>query len=173
MHWTVRKASVSDVDKLALIGSASFLETFAGLLDGDAIVAHCQREHSPEAYAHYLAVGAYAWLAETEPGGAPVGFSLVGATALPGSRPDGSDLELKRIYALSRFHGSGMGAELMRRATSLAVETGARRLLLGVYAGNSRAQAFYQKNGFERIADRQFRVGDRDYEDIVFARTLA
>jgi ribosomal protein S18 acetylase RimI-like enzyme len=170
--WDLREASPADINSLALIGSATFLETFAGILDGEAIVAHCKREHSAEAYARYLAGGAYAWLAETQLGNAPVGFSLVGGTDLPGSKPDGTDLELKRIYTLLRFHGSGMGAELMRRAITRAKESGARRLLLGVYAGNSQAQAFYQKNGFERIADRKFRVGDREYEDIVFARTL-
>jgi ribosomal protein S18 acetylase RimI-like enzyme len=97
----------------------------------------------------------------------------MGATDLPGSDPGGADLELKRIYALSRFHGSGMGAQLMLCAVEAARERGARRLLLGVYAGNERAQAFYAKSGFKRIADRRFRVGDRDYDDIVFARALA
>jgi RimJ/RimL family protein N-acetyltransferase len=42
-----------------------------------------------------------------------------------------------------------------------------------VYAGNQRARAFYAKSGFRHIANRRFRVGDRDYDDIVFARPLA
>jgi ribosomal protein S18 acetylase RimI-like enzyme len=49
----------------------------------------------------------------------------------------------------------------------------ARRLLLGVYAGNERAIAFYRKQGFAPIAKRLFKVGDRDYDDIVFAMPIA
>jgi ribosomal protein S18 acetylase RimI-like enzyme len=157
---------------LALIGAATFLETFAGVLEGSAILTHCSREHSAQAYRRYLEGGACAWLAETKAGGAPVGFALVGTTDLPGSEPGGADLELKRIYTLSRFHGSGMGFHLMLCAVDAAREQGASRLLLGVYAGNERAQAFYAKNGFQRIADRRFRVGDQEYDDIVFARAL-
>lgn len=69
----------------------------AGLLDGDAIVAHCEGEHCPAAYARYFQAGASA---------------------------------------------------------------------------NHRALAFYSKNGFVRIAVRDFRVGDRDYDDTVLAKSL-
>lgn len=172
MTWQVRAASGADADGLALVGSATFLETFAGVLEGSAIIEHCKREHSPAAYLAYLEHGACAWLAETALGQAPVGFALLGATDLPGSEPGGADLELKRIYTLPKFHGGGMGARLMECALDEARRRGARRLLLGVYAGNDRAMAFYAKNGFDRIAQRRFRVGDRDYDDIVFAHAL-
>lgn len=172
MDWAVRSAGISDAGRLALVGGATFLETFAGLLEGDAVVEHCQREHSPQAYRTYLSAGAQAWLVEVEAGRAPIGFSLLGRTDLPGSVPDGSDIELKRIYTLSRFHGAGIGAELMKRAIAHAEQKGFRRLLLGVYAANARAQAFYAKHGFTRIADRQFRVGAHLYDDVVLARPL-
>ncbi|CAM3302802.1 GNAT family N-acetyltransferase [Sphingomonas antarctica] len=82
------------------------------------------------------------------------------------------DVELKRIYALSRFHGSGIGTALMEYAVSAATESGARRLLLGVFAQNHRAIAFYRKKGFEQLATRKFNVGGTDYDDVVLARQL-
>jgi ribosomal protein S18 acetylase RimI-like enzyme len=167
---TVRAASIDDADALALVGAATFLETFAGILDGGAIVAHCMREHSGAAYRRYLEGGAEAWLAEAGSGRAPVGYALLGACALPGTA--GGDLELKRIYVLPRFHGAGVGAALMRRAVARATQRGARRLLLGVYADNERALSFYARSGFDHVADRLFRVGDRDYADKVLARAL-
>jgi GNAT superfamily N-acetyltransferase len=172
MEWQVRPASIEDADRLALIGAATFLETFAGLLDGAAIVAHCAGEHSAGAYRAYLLADGAAWLAEAADGGAPIGFALLGPTALPGSNPDGSDVELKRIYTLSRVHGSGIGGALMQHAAEEAIRRGARRLLLGVYAGNARALAFYAKQGFEPVARRQFQVGERYYDDIVLAKVL-
>ena len=87
---------------------------------------------------------------------------------LPGAQ-DG-DIELKRIYALSRVHGTGIGLALMNAAIGASGK--ARRLLLGVYAGNARAISFYRKNGFEKIADRQFNVGGKFYDDTVLARLL-
>jgi ribosomal protein S18 acetylase RimI-like enzyme len=94
------------------------------------------------------------------------------SSSLPGTDPGGGDLELKRIYVLSRFHGSGVGPGLLREVTERARQRQARRLLLGVYAGNERAIAFYKKNGFEPVANRLFRVGDKDYDDVVLGKPL-
>lgn len=172
VDWQLRQASKTDVDRLALIGAATFLETFAGILDGSAIIAHCAREHSPQAYERYLEKGAIAWLAEVMPGGAPVAFALLAEADIPGTAPDGSDLELKRIYALSRMHGSGVGHALLTEAVEHASHRSARRLLLGVYAHNARALAFYARQGFGQIGERKFQVGDKEYDDLVLARKL-
>jgi GNAT superfamily N-acetyltransferase len=155
-----------------LVGAATFLETFAGVLEGSAIVEHCRKEHSSAAYLRYLGSGGTVWLAEAGKGDAPIGFALLGSSLLPGTNPDGSDLELKRIYSLSRFHGTGVGMALMRLVVEHATRAAAHRLVLGVYAGNSRAIAFYGKQGFTPIARRRFQVGPRDYDDIVFAKPL-
>src|SRR3546814_14974995 len=75
--WTIREAGESDAPALALIGAATFLETFAGIIDGAAILGHCAAQHSAAAYRDHLAAGARAWLAEALPGGAPIGFALI------------------------------------------------------------------------------------------------
>lgn len=167
--WTIREAGTDDAAALALIGAATFLETFAGILDGDAIVGHCAAQHSEAAYRAHLAAGAHAWIAEARPGGAPIGFALVGKPDLAAAEE--GDIELKRIYSLSRFHGTGLGAALMAQALEAA--SGCRRLLLGVYARNERALAFYRKQGFADLGTRQFNVGGKLYDDFVLARPLA
>jgi ribosomal protein S18 acetylase RimI-like enzyme len=170
MEWTIRDASPGDIDGLALVGGATFLETFAGIIDGSAIVAHCQREHSIAAYQRLLDGGYRAWLAVAPPGDAPIGFVLLGPPNLPGAT-DG-DLEIKRIYVLSRFHGGGPGPALMQRAVDEAIRLNAKRILLGVYRHNERALLFYRKNGFAPIGERLFRAGDRECEDLVLAKPL-
>ena len=155
---------------MALIGAATFLETFAGVLDGSAIVDHCLKEHSPERYARLFDKGASGWLASVEPGGAPIGFAILAPADLPNMIA--GDIELKRIYALARFHGTGVGPAMLQRAIAAAKSGLAKRLLLGVYAGNSRAIAFYKKNGLSPIASRKFHVGGTDYDDIVLALDL-
>ena len=168
---SVRRATPADVPALSLVGSATFLETFAGVLNGADIVAHCVAEHSAAVY-DTLLTGADAaiWLAESLQGGAPVGYAVLDRAKLPGAELD--DLEIKRIYLLERFHGTGVGARLMSEALNEAKRRGARRALLGVYAKNHRALAFYAKHGFTRIGERHFTVGANTYFDHVLAREL-
>ncbi len=42
----VRPCTAADAETLALVGAATFLQTFAGVLDGAAVVAHCAAAHS-------------------------------------------------------------------------------------------------------------------------------
>ncbi|MDJ0979204.1 MAG: GNAT family N-acetyltransferase [Erythrobacter sp.] len=162
----VRPASAGDAGRLSLISNATFLETFAGQIAGEALMAHCATKHTPDFLAGLLANGAKAWLAELDD--APVGYALLTPPELDAAQQ--GDIELKKIYVLSRFHGGGLARDLLSAA--LAGAAGHRRLLLGVKADNARAIAFYEKHGFERIGTRRFDVGGKLYDDFVFARDL-
>lgn len=169
---TCRRARPGDEQALALVGAATFLETFAGILDGAAIVEHCRKAHAPAQYAAWLADARCAlWLAEAAPGRTPVGYAVVAPADLP-TADAGRDLELKRIYLLGRFQGGGTGGRLLQHAIAHASAAGAARLLLGVYAGNLAAQAFYRRKGFVHLADRVFQVGGKGYEDHVMGLQL-
>ena len=82
------------------------------------------------------------------------------------------DLELKRIYLLSKFQGGGNGKQMMNTAVEHAANAGARRLLLGVYAKNHKAIRFYEHMGFEVVGTRQFNVGGRDYDDRILSKRI-
>ncbi len=170
---SVRRAQLGDEDALSLVGQATFLETFAGVLDGSAIVAHCYAAHSPARYREWLEdPGSRLWLAETEVGKAPIGYAVLSSPALPGADP-AHDLELKRIYLLARYQGGGLGKQLLASAIEHARLAGAARLLLGVYAGNAGAISFYGRQGFKQFAIRKFNVGGRDYDDHVLSLGLS
>ena len=168
----LRRANHQDAERLAHIGAATFLETYVELIEGNAMVSHCTHQHSPAVYAKYLADPACSvWLAEYAATGAPVGYAVNCPPDLPIPIEPG-DVELKRIYVLSRFHGSGTGPRLIEAAVEDARQRGAPRLLLGTYEDNQRAIAFYRKSGFEHAGTRQFQVGDKVFDDIVLARRL-
>ncbi len=80
------------------------------------------------------------------------------------------DIELEKVFLLSRFHGSGIARDLVDAAKAGA--RGHQRLLLGVKDDNRRAIAFYTKQGFRKIATRRFDVGGTLYDDVVLAREL-
>jgi ribosomal protein S18 acetylase RimI-like enzyme len=169
----LRECTVADASTLALIGAATLLESFAGLVPGDALVAHCLKSHIPAAYSALLEQPkTRAWLAEAPPGRAPVGYAILTAPDFPSGIAQDGDLELRRIYSFSRFHGGGTGRRMMDLAIAGARQQHAPRLLLGVHPENKRAIAFYRKNGFVQIGLRKFPVGSSLIEDPVFALKL-
>lgn len=99
-----------------------------------------------------------------------IGYSVLTPPDLPGAIE--GDIELRRIYLLSRFQGGGMGRRLMEAAVQEAGDRRFRRLLLGVYGENHRALAFYRRMGFAEIGTREFWVGTKCCSDFVLARTL-
>lgn len=171
-HITIRRAQPGDEDALALVGQATFLDTFAGILEGPAIIAHCQSAHSAAKYRSWLAdPDAAIWIAQAGTGHAPIGYAVLATPDLPLADP-ATDLELKRIYLLGRFHGGGIGKRLLDGAVMHARAVGAARVLLGVYQGNSAALAFYRRQGFASFTTRQFNVGGRLYDDQVMRLVL-
>ncbi len=171
---SIKRAWPGDDAALAAVGAATFLETFAGLVDGAHILAHCAREHAAGRYAEWLASPDYAlWLAVAEPGAAPVGYAMLAPPQnMPVAEPRKDDLEIKRIYVLSRFHGTGAGIALMDAALAEAKARMAGRVLIGVKDDNARAIAFYRKSGFEDAGTRTFSVGGGTYSDLLFAKPL-
>lgn len=169
----LRPATPEDADRLALVGRATFVESYAGVLPVSDILAHCEHQHAPGVYAKWLADKAWdSWLVEALPGEAPVGYAVMGPAAVPVPDPRPDDLELKRIYLLHRFQGAGWGRRLMEAALQRARERGSRRLLLGVYSQNHAALAFYARMGFTRAGERHFRVGASDYYDYLLGHAL-
>lgn len=172
MSWRVRGATAADAEALALVASATFLETFAGLFEGRDIVAHCAANNTPDTFTLWANdPSASVLIAEVESGRAPIGYAVLAEPDLPIAAGP-ADIELKRIYALSLMHGTGVGAALMATAIEDAGRMGRRRVLLGVYARNPRAHAFYKRQGFEVIGQRKFLVGSTLQDDLVFAREI-
>ena len=172
MTASIRECVAGDEAALSVVGQASFLEAFAGVLSGQDILLHCTRQHSPGVYRAWLddsRVGV--WVAELS-GGAPVGYLVVAPDVLPLPDLQADDLEVKRIYLLHRVQGTGLGRRLMDVAIAFARNARSPRLLLGVYGGNDRAISFYEHLGFRRVGARRFRVGNSDYDDLIFGMTL-
>ena len=190
---TLRRGTVADAPALALTGAATFLEAFTWMLPGADIVAHALKNHSADAYAHYLAaprtrvtlaVTGSPFVFPGEPGSI-VGYALLCTPELPTIDVLPTDIELKRIYLFSRFRAAPVldatgepipnlrpSQALMDASVSDACSLGATRLLLGTHAENARAIAFYHRNGFTQAGTRTFQVGKQQCCDLIFARAL-
>jgi len=173
MQIDIRPCGQADAGALALVGQASFLETYATVLPAADILTHCTLEHGLARYSEWLAQSeAYRfWGASVRELDAMVGYVMLSPPDLPVPTEPG-DLEIKRIYLLSRFQGGGVGGRLMTTALDAARTSGARRVLLGVYGENASAIAFYARQGFTQAGVRKFQVGANTYDDLVLAREL-
>lgn len=169
---TLRPATPADADMLALVGRATFLQSYAHDLTGTDILLHSEHQHAPAIYTAWLEGPDSACCLVETPTGAPVGYAVLCPPDLPVPLHR-DDLELKRIYVLHRFQGGGAGSALLRWAMDEARRRNAPRLLIGVYGQNHPAIAFYRHHGFEAIGTRQFLVGTTLHDDLVLAISLA
>lgn len=171
---SIRMARSGDETRLALVGRATFLESYANLLPAEDILAHTEQYHAPGVYAAWLADARHGcWLVEANPGKAPVGYMVLSPPDLPLADLAPNDLEIKRIYLLNPFQRVGLGRALMQQASAHARRSGIARLLLGVYSRNTAALAFYNRIGFHRVGERQFRVGASEYFDYILGIDLS
>ena len=169
----LRLAAPEDAPALALVAGATFLETFADIIAGQNIVAHVAANNSAEKFGDWIDdAESRVWIAERKATAAPIGYALLTTPDLPDIVTGADDVELKRIYILSRYHGGGLAGRMMEAVVAEARSMGKTRLLLGVYAANDRAIAFYRKQGFEIVGDRRFQVGAALFEDKIMARKL-
>lgn len=168
----IRKCRPGDQSALTLVSQATFLETFGGVLSGEGIVEHCSKVYSPELYGEWIDDPDYhLWLVEVSPGDAPVGYMVLAPPDIPVLDTD-RDVELKRIYLLSKFHGAGIGKLLIDIAFAHTISVHAKRLLLAVYENNSKAINFYERAGFRQLGKRKVNIGGFDYYDQIMETIL-
>ena len=80
--------------------------------------------------------------------------------------------ELQRLYVQRNFQGQGLGRALLARVEAAALERGAGTLWLAAWAGNTRALAFYARQGYADIGATDHVFEEQRFENRVFVRAL-
>lgn len=83
-----------------------------------------------------------------------------------------SPVELWWFYIAEPWQRRGVAQALMQRVELEAYRRGARTVWLGVWEGNARAKAFYQKSGFSDAGAHVFMVGTDAQTDRILVRPL-
>ena len=162
---TLRRAQAADAEPLVELGRATFTATFDHYPASD-LQPFLDGAHTPGLYLDWIADPAHAvWIVEQH--GAAVGYAVAGPCGLPHPEVTASCGELKRIYLRAAAQGSGLGALLIDTALGWLERPG-RRLWIGVWSQNHRAQRLYASRGFKKVGEYQFPVGEtRDREFIL------
>src|SRR5712675_2181299 len=157
LEFIIRQCQIGDETALSLLGTATFLETYAGTAEAADILAHVETEHSAESYRTWLQSDiAKIWVAETSVGRSAVGY----AVALT-SQNNGFcvEMEIRRLYVLYRFHRNGLGHSLMNEVLETARKNRVSGLFLKVEEANQNAIDFYSRIGFRVVGEKPFRAG--------------
>jgi diamine N-acetyltransferase len=164
-----RDATPGDLPAIDSIFRTSFCDTFAHLYS-DADLQAFLAKFTAEAWAEEMASPEYAFrIAEDE--GRAVGYAKVGPLTLP-VEADERARELRQLYVLKDWHGTGIAAELMDWVLVEAERRAMRALFLTVYTDNHRAIRFYERRGFVAVGRYDFMVGNHADEDIIMRRAL-
>ena len=165
----LRDAGPADAAALAELGRRSFTESF-GHLYRPADLAAFLESHSEAKWRAELSDPAFSVrLAEDE--SVAAAYAKIGPPTLPFA-PGGRSIELRQLYVLKPWHGTGLADALMRWAIAEARRRGADDLYLSVFVDNARARRFYERYGFAFVGNYAFVVGEHEDEDHVMRLSL-
>lgn len=166
----LREATAADIPAISHLATESFVAKFGHLYSAGNLNAFLTESLSEPAIATELANPARLYrLAEA--GGRLVGYCKIGLTCgFPEHARGQNVMELKQLYTASDATGMGIGKALMDWAMEQFAARKADEVQISVYAYNDGAQRFYQRYGFEKVADITFRVGDHIDPEFLFAQ---
>jgi len=168
----LRPATPADLPALSRLGIDSFVSKFGYLYRAEDLYQFLDDTYSEAVLAAELANPLRLYcLAERD--GRLVGYCKLGlACGWPDHARGRHTLELKQLYTAPDATAGGIGRALMDWAMAEFTARGADEVQISVWSENFGAHRFYQRYGFEKVADTTFAVGSHIDEEYLFARLL-
>lgn len=172
MNHIIREAGIADIEALAELKLTTFRQTF---LEGFAIpyppadlaLFEAESYGLPRIEAELADPSHRTWVAEAD--GRLLAYAHVGPCKLPHEDVRPGDAELYQLYLREEAQGVGLGKRLLDLAL-LPHGDLAAPVWLGVWSGNTKAQALYQRRGFRQVGTYGFRVGTWFDEEYIYKR---
>jgi diamine N-acetyltransferase len=166
----LRAAAPADVPALSRLATESFVAKFGSLYSAADLAAFLRESLAEPAIAAELARSDRLYCL-AEDGGRLLAYCKLGLTCgFPEHARGQNVLELKQLYTAPSATGLGIGGTLMDWAMAEFAARGADEVQISVYGENHGAQRFYQRYGFEKVADITFQVGQQLDAEFLFAR---
>ena len=165
----IRRAGSADAEALSAIAAATFRETFGHLYppaDLEAFVAETYDLANTQAD---LADPNKAWWI-VEAADEVIGYALAGPCSLPHADVTPRSGELKRIYLTKAWQNGGLGRRLFAETLDWLQAQGPRDIWIGVWSENHGAQRFYERQGFKKVGEYGFVVGNTVDHEYILSR---
>ena len=174
MTVTLRPATEADIPALVKLASDAFVDAFGHLYKPEDLAQFLAECRTPEQYRGQLAdPPTLIELAEVD--GKLAAYCLIVRGEEFEERPEPRPRRpvlLSQLYCDARMTGHGLGAALIEWAIGEARNWGADAVQLSVFSENFGAQRFYQRYGFEKVADIDFWVGKHRDHEFLYELTL-
>jgi ribosomal protein S18 acetylase RimI-like enzyme len=164
-----RKAAAVDAERLVALFHDCFRDTFGHMYQPEDLATFLAG-HTPVHWRDQLESGEFV-VRLVEEGDELAGFIKLGPLRLP-VEAQGQAVELRQLYVLGPWQGSGAARALMDWGMAAARRRGADELYLSVFTGNHRARRFYARYGFEEVGPYAFMVGNQADEDLIMRLAL-
>lgn len=171
MEPVLRKCNLSDLDVLRRFSRQMFKDTFAHMNTPEAMRAYLNRAFDRDRLRGELGnpLSRFFFM---HCGGELAGYLKLNEPGAQTELNDPMSLEVERIYVAGAFQGMGLGKALMDRAIGTARTLEKAYVFLGVWEKNERAIRFYERNGFYRIGQHSFFMGDEEQTDFLMRKDL-
>ena len=167
----IRKVEIADVEVLAKLAKQTFRETFAHDNTEEQLQEYFEEAYNlrvllteledPDSESYFI-------MHEEE----IAGFLKVNWGNAQTERELDNAFEIQRLYVLQTYQGFGLGKQLFEFALEHAEKNGFSWAWLGVWEHNTKAQAFYNRYGFEKFSQHSFLVGQKVDTDWLLKKKL-
>ena len=167
----IRKVEIADVEVLAKLAKQTFRETFAHDNTEEQLQEYFEEAYNlivlsteledPDSESYFI-------MHEEE----IAGFLKVNWGNAQTERELENAFEIQRLYVLQTYQGFGLGKQLFEFALEHAENNGFSWAWLGVWEHNTKAQAFYNRYGFEKFSQHRFMVGQKVDTDWLLKKKL-
>ena len=162
---TVRHAKLSDAPAISRVHTQSWKDTYTGLMPEEFLNSRTPKKAEKD------------WrrgIANPKPGSAYLVLDVSGViagVAICGAQRDaveGFDGEVYAIYVDKKFHGRGLGRELLRGAAGFLLSAGFKSLVIWVLDEN-KSRGFYEKMGGVLLPQRKTKTfGGRELTEVSY-----
>jgi ribosomal protein S18 acetylase RimI-like enzyme len=157
-------ANLEHASLISELSIVTFFDTYAAYNTPENMQLHCDENFGVDQIAAQIQKeGNIFFIAFIDD--VPAGFTKMRTSENPSELAGKTHIEIERIYVLKAFQKQKLGYGLIIHCIKYAVQSGFEVLWLGVWQQNTKALAFYQKNGFEIFGEHSFLLGDDDQTD--------
>lgn len=168
---TIKPATLADVLPLQQLSIVTFTDTYGVYNTPENMQLFIETNYNTQQLLDELANPAMQYfIAYT--GDEPVGYIKLRTTDNPPELAGKKHIEIERIYVLPAFKGMHIGKQFIDHAVTIARQQHYEIIWLGVWDENTRAQAFYTKQGFTTFGEHAFVLGTEPQRDWLMKKEI-
>ena len=174
--FAITPAEISDASDISKLGSALWTTSFGWSVSPENLDAYLQCAYTPQAWEKELTNPTSAVFVARSGGSASKILGFVQLSRVM-TEPclesvEGRLVELQKIYVDAETHGKGLGKALIKHVENEAKREGFDYMWLGVWGENQRAQKLYESQGFRKVGEHDFLIGDEAQTDWILLKKL-